>query len=85
MEDLMYTEIEKHAAAFENLQKLLADPKGAASITAICKGLEATAQVIGGIQADSEANRNSLAKLYRGFIAASRIVKHLQDQQTKIL
>ncbi|WP_321865598.1 type III secretion protein [Paraburkholderia tropica] len=48
---------------------------------AIRAALEATAQQISETQVVNEVDRNNLAKLYRGFIAASRVIARLQEKQ----
>jgi len=75
----MYEPIESCAADFNDLQKVLADPAGRERVTAIQVALEQTAEQIGKTPAESDTDRDNLAKLYRGIIAAGRIVALLQE------
>jgi hypothetical protein len=75
----MYEAIEAYAADFNDLQKVLADPTARERVTAIRTALEQTARRIGETSSDNETDRNSLAKLYRGILAAGRIVAQLQE------
>jgi hypothetical protein len=77
----MYEPLETCAADFNNLQKMLDDPAGGPRLTAIRTALEATAKNISEATGATEVDRNNLAKLYRGLLAASRIVSHLQDKR----
>jgi hypothetical protein len=77
----MYEQLEPYAKDFNDLQKTLADPHGAARVDAIRAALDATAQKISETQGTNETARNDLAKLYRGFLAASRVIVRLQEQQ----
>jgi len=77
----MYDQIEKYAAEFDNLRALLADPDAASNIASICKALEETAQRLADHQAQNENDRATLTKIYRGFLAASRVVAHLQERR----
>lgn len=76
----MYEQIEAHGSTFNDLQKSLADPGKTAQVNAIRAALEATAEQIGSAQGTTDLDRNNLARLYRGFLAASRVVGHLQDK-----
>jgi hypothetical protein len=75
----MYEAFESCAADFKNLKSTLADPAGSARLAAIRAALEASARNISAATAATEVDRDNLAKLYRGMLAASRIVSHLQD------
>ncbi|MFM0594577.1 type III secretion protein [Paraburkholderia dilworthii] len=77
----MYEQLEAHAGEFNDLQKTLADPAGAPTVDAIRQSLEATAQRISETQGATDLDRNNLAKLYRGFLAASRVIARLQEKQ----
>ncbi|MFP6560952.1 type III secretion protein [Paraburkholderia sp. B3] len=74
----MYEAIEAYAPEFDNLRDTLVQ-QGSASIDAIRDALETTARRIGEAQGNSELDRDNLSRLYRGFMAASRVVGHLQD------
>ncbi|MGF6768152.1 hypothetical protein P3T18_000622 [Paraburkholderia sp. GAS199] len=77
----MYEQLETHASAFNDLQKTLADPAGAPTVDAIRQALDATAQQVSETQGATDLERNNLAKLYRGFLAASRVIGRLQEKQ----
>ncbi|CAB3764367.1 type III secretion protein [Paraburkholderia humisilvae] len=81
----MYEDIEKHAAAFDNLRKTLASPDGDAGVMAIRKALEATATKIAETRGATEVDRDKLSKLYRGFHAASRVIAHLHERQSMLI
>ena len=76
----MYEPLEACAADFNELQKTLADPAGGPRLAAIRSALDATAKNLSEAEGTTEVDRNNLAKLYRGMLAASRIVAHLQDK-----
>lgn len=76
----MYEPLEACAADFNELQKTLADPAGHPRLAAIRSALDATAKNLSEAEGATEIDRNNLAKLYRGMLAASRIVAHLQDK-----
>lgn len=76
----MYEPLEACAADFNELQKTLADPAGNPRLAAIRSALDATAKNLSEAEGATEVDRNNLAKLYRGMLAASRIVAHLQDK-----
>lgn len=77
----MYEPFETCAADFKNLKSTLADPSGSARLAAIRSALEQSAQNISATTGASEIDRDNLAKLYRGMLAASRIVSHLEDKR----
>jgi hypothetical protein len=77
----MYEQLEPYGSDFNELAKTLADPAGTARIEAIRHALDATAQRISETQGTNELDRNNLAKLYRGFLAASRVLTQLQEKQ----
>jgi len=77
----MYEPFESCATDFRNLKGTLADPAASQRLTAIREALEASAKNISAATGATEIDRDNLAKLYRGMLAASRIVSHLQDRQ----
>jgi hypothetical protein len=79
----MYEPIEACATDFNEFQRILADPGQASSerIEAIRVALVATAENISKEVGSDEIERNHLAQLYRGMLAASRIVGHLQEKR----
>ncbi|CAN7582410.1 type III secretion protein [Trinickia sp. LjRoot230] len=77
----MYEPIEACATDFNEFQKMLADPSSTERIETIRAALEATAANISKETGSNEMERNQLAQLYRGMLAASRIVAHLQEKR----
>lgn len=77
----MYEPFDACATDFRNLKGTLADPAAHSRLTAIREALEASARNISASTGATEVDRDNLAKLYRGMLAASRIVSHLQDKQ----
>jgi hypothetical protein len=77
----MYELLEPYGCDFNDLQKTLANPAAGARVDAIRAALETTAQKISETQGASDVDRNYLAKLYRGFNAASRVIARLQEMQ----
>ncbi|MGF6971593.1 hypothetical protein QFZ94_000020 [Paraburkholderia sp. JPY465] len=75
----IYAPLEACAADFNDLQKTLADSTGRPRLAAIREALEATAKNVGVAHGATELDRNDLAKLYRGLLAAARIVEQLSD------
>lgn len=80
----MYEPLEACAGDFGRLQTIVTDPEAGARLTAIREALDATAQNIGSTTGTTESERDHLAKLYRGMLAASRIVAHLQSKQAAL-
>lgn len=78
----MYEPLEACATDFNEFQKLLADPTSAERVNAIRAALERTAENISKETGGNEMERNHLAQLYRGMLAASRIVAHLQEKRS---
>ncbi len=77
----MYEPFESCATDFKNLKNTLAEPTGGARLTAIREALEASARNISAATGATDVDRDNLSKLYRGMLAASRIVSHLQDKR----
>lgn len=79
----MYEPIEACATDFNEFQRILADPsqESAERIEAIRLALAATATNVGKETGSNEMERNHLAQLYRGMLAASRIVALLQEKR----
>jgi len=77
----MYESIERHAADFNNLQQLLADRGAGARIATLCRALEDSAQEVGNAQGGTDIDRSNRAKIYRGLLAASRIVAQLRERE----
>ncbi|MGN6651043.1 type III secretion protein [Trinickia sp.] len=77
----MYEPFEACATDFKNLKGTLADPAGSVRLAAIREALEASARNISAVAGETEVDRDNLAKLYRGLLAAGRIVSHLQEKR----
>lgn len=77
----MYEPIEACATDFNEFQRLLTDPSGVERINAIRAALEETAANISKETSANETERNHLSQLYRGMLAASRIVAQLQEKR----
>lgn len=77
----MYKAIEQHAADFDDLKQLLADRHAEQRIATLCKALEETAKNVGDAQGGTDIDRSNRAKIYRGLLAASRIVMQLRERE----
>lgn len=80
----MYEPLDACAGDFARLQALVTEPAASGRLTAIREALDATAQNISATMGETEIERDHLAKLYRGMLAASRIVAHLQNKQAAL-
>ena len=80
----MYQPLEKHAAEFKVLETLLADPRQSAKVQALCVALLATAQNIADQAANGGLTREDAAPLYRGFVAASRVLTQLREAAAEV-
>jgi hypothetical protein len=77
----MYEAIERHAADFNNLQQLLSDRNAEARIATLCRALNESATQVSNEQGGTEIDRSNRAKIYRGLLAASRIVAQLSEHE----
>jgi hypothetical protein len=77
----MYEAIERHAAEFNNLQQLLSDRNADERIATLCRALEESANEVGNAQGGTDIDRSNRAKIYRGLLAASRIVTQLRERE----
>ena len=75
----MYEAIEACGTEFNNIRDTLAAHDSRAKIDGIRRALEATASRLAEAQGNNELDRANLSKLYRGFMAASRVVAHLYE------
>ncbi|CBW77117.1 type III secretion protein (plasmid) [Mycetohabitans rhizoxinica] len=75
----MYEALEACAADFNDLPKIITD---ASKVKTIRSALDATARRIAEDTGETEVDRDSLAKLYRGLLAASRIVAQLHEKRS---
>lgn len=78
----MYETLESCAAQFNELRQLLADPEKRDRVDAIRTALSATASQIAETPGANAIERDELAKLYRGMLAAERIIAHLQEKRS---
>ena len=76
----MYEAIERHAADFNNLQNLLADPSGSQRLIAIEQALQQSAQAVGEGAVGNDLDRSNRSKIYQGMMAASRVIAQLREQ-----
>lgn len=74
----MYEEIEAHAADFNGLRATITNQDNA-RIDVLCHALDQTAERLAETKGHSDLDRNNLARLYRGFAAASRVLRYLQE------
>jgi|HubBroStandDraft_5_1064220.scaffolds.fasta_scaffold59214_3 hypothetical protein len=77
----MYEAIERQASDFNNLQQLLADRGAETRIDLLCRALEESATQVGNEQGGTEIDRSNRAKIYRGLLAARRIVMQLREHE----
>ncbi|WP_323073935.1 type III secretion protein [Mycetohabitans endofungorum] len=74
----MYEALEACATDFNNLPEVIND---ASKVELIRSALDATARRVSEEVGETEGDRDSLAKLYRGLLAASRIVVQLHEKR----
>ncbi|WP_018314653.1 hypothetical protein [Cupriavidus sp. UYPR2.512] len=79
----LYAPLETCAAAFNDLQQALTDPDGGPRIAAIRVALEAAAQNVSEARSATAVERDELATLYRGLLAAGRIVDDLAENAAR--
>lgn len=77
----MYEAIERHAADFDDLKQLLADRSADQRIATLCSALQESAKSVGNAQGGTDIDRSNRAKIYRGLLAASRIVTQLRERE----
>ncbi|AIO70085.1 hypothetical protein [Burkholderia oklahomensis] len=77
----MYEPLDPFARDFNEVRTLLDDPAGTDRLRELCVAVEAVAERLGAASADSDLDRSNLAKLYRGFLATSRVLTGLQDAE----
>ncbi|ABC34482.1 hypothetical protein [Burkholderia thailandensis] len=77
----MYEALEQAADAFGPLEQALAAPDAAARIGAIRRALGETAERVSAATAHaaSDYDRDAMQKIYRGLLAAQRIVATLHE------
>ncbi|KVU59668.1 hypothetical protein WK68_20345 [Burkholderia ubonensis] len=77
----MYEQLETVAARFNDLQSYL-DAPASDRDALLCNALEAAAHECQAAKAETDLDRQRLASLYHGFMAANRIVQCLQETGT---
>ncbi|KVD86565.1 type III secretion protein [Burkholderia sp. ABCPW 14] len=77
----MYEALERAAGEFGPIEQALAAPDAAVRIGAIRQALGETAERVSAatVQAASDYDRDAMQKIYRGLLAAQRIVATLHD------
>ncbi|HVE09076.1 MAG TPA: type III secretion protein [Paraburkholderia sp.] len=76
----MYEAIERHAQDFSDLQKIVRAPDADARVATLRRALEESAEQLNNASDGSLADRDARMRIYRGLIAASRIVDQLRDE-----
>jgi hypothetical protein len=79
----MYEALEHCASDIMNLQETVKLPDSAARLAAIVAVLRATAGRVSEVAAADELERDRLGKIYRGLLAASRVVDRFSEQQAQ--
>ncbi|MCU9952155.1 MULTISPECIES: type III secretion protein [Burkholderia] len=77
----MYEPLEPFARDFNEVRTLLDDPAGDGRLRELCIAIEAVAERLGTAPALTDFDRSNLAKLYRGFLATSRVLTGLQEAE----
>lgn len=80
---LMYEALEAVAADLGQIKTLAAERDSTPRMEAIRVALEQTAQRLSDRAAATDIERDQLATLYRGILAASRIVTQLREHHLK--
>ncbi|MCA8023436.1 type III secretion protein [Burkholderia metallica] len=74
----MYEPITPYAKQFDNLSTVIRDPNTSPTINAIQGALVEIAENVGTAKLDIGLDNRSRTTLYRGLLAASRLVLHIQ-------
>ena len=75
----MYEAIERHAQHFMELQNVVTAADADTRVAALRKALEESAEQLNHAADGTAADRDARARIYRGLIAASRIVGQLRE------
>jgi len=75
----MYEAIERHAQHFIELQKVVTGADADSRVAELRKALEDSAEQLNHAADGSAADRDARARIYRGLVAASRIVGQLRE------
>jgi hypothetical protein len=79
----MYEALDAVATDLGQIKTLAAQPDATPRMEAIRVALERTAQRLSDRSATTDSERDQLATLYRGILAASRIVTRLREHHLK--
>ncbi|WP_157643802.1 type III secretion protein [Burkholderia ubonensis] len=75
----MYESLEAVSAQFNDLQNYLDNASGSDRDDPVCNALQATAQECRDAHAQTDLDRQNLAILHHGFMAANHIVRYLRE------
>ncbi|MBN3759778.1 type III secretion protein [Burkholderia sp. Ac-20365] len=75
----MYEAIERHAQHFMELQNVVTAADADTRVAGLRKALEESAEQLNHAADGTAADRDARARIYRGLIAASRIVGQLRE------
>jgi|GEM_PF-3083312 len=75
----MYEAIERHAQHFMALQNVVTAADADARVAELRKALEESAEQLNHAANGTAADRDARARIYRGLVAASRIVGQLRE------
>ncbi|MCA8002734.1 type III secretion protein [Burkholderia metallica] len=75
----MYEAIEKHAQQFMELQRIVTSAEADKQVAELRQALEESAEHLNSTSDGTTADRDARARIYRGLIAASRIVGQLRE------
>ncbi|BCG01465.1 hypothetical protein PPGU19_060330 (plasmid) [Paraburkholderia sp. PGU19] len=75
----MYEAIERHAQHFMQLQNVVTAADADARVAELRKALEESAEQLNHAPDGTAADRDARARIYRGLVAASRIVGQLRE------
>ncbi|MBN3751838.1 type III secretion protein [Paraburkholderia sp. Tr-20389] len=75
----MYETIERHAQHFMELQNVVTGANADTRVAELRKALEESAEQLNHAADGTPADRDARARIYRGLVAASRIVGQLRE------
>lgn len=75
----MYEAIERHAQHFMQLQNVVTAADADARVAELRKALEESAEQLNHAADGTATDRDARARIYRGLVAASRIVGQLRE------
>ncbi|TCG09938.1 type III secretion protein [Paraburkholderia steynii] len=75
----MYEAIERHAQHFMQLQNVMTAADADARVAELRKALEESAEQLNHAADGTAADRDARERIYRGLVAASRIVGQLRE------